>query len=84
MKSRTPYQRNDKVLVKTFAGVEVCVTLKKRYIATQSEYKLGVDGWSAIITLKTDVDKLRQRGVPYDKGERPSVFVGDWEIIKKC
>lgn len=84
MKSKSPYQKNDKVLVKTFAGIEVCVTLKKRYIASQSEYMLGVDGWNAIITLKKDVDKLRKRGVPYNKGERPSVFIADWEIIKKC
>lgn len=84
MKSKKPYQRNDKVLVKTFAGPKVCVTLKKRYIAAQSEYKLGVDGWIGIITLKKDVDKLRQCGVPYATGERPTVFVYDWEIIKKC
>jgi hypothetical protein len=62
----------------------VCVILKKRYIASQSELKLGVDGWEAQITNQREVDKLRKRGVPYKKGERPNVWVFDWEIIKKC
>jgi hypothetical protein len=71
-------------LVKSFAGPHVCVILKKRYIASQSELKLGVDGWEAQITNQREVDKLRKRGVPYKKGERPNVWVFDWEIIKKC
>ena len=52
MKPKKTYQKNDKVLVKSFTANDVQVTLKKRYIALQSEHKLGVDGWDAQITLK--------------------------------
>ena len=83
MKSKKRYTKNDKVLVKSFAGPNVCVILKKRYIAKQSELKLGVDGWKAQINSQKEVEKLRKRGVPYKKGERPIVWVFDWEIIKK-
>lgn len=83
MKSKKRYTKNDKVLVKSFAGPNVCVILKKRYIAKQSELKLGVDGWEAQINSQKEVEKLRKRGVPYKKGERPIVWVFDWEIIKK-
>tara|TARA_A100001391_G_scaffold7250_1_gene4574 strand:+ start:815 stop:1081 length:267 start_codon:yes stop_codon:yes gene_type:complete len=83
MKSKKRYTKNDKVLVKSFAGPNVCVILKKRYIAKQSELKLGVDGWEAQINSQKEVEKLRKRGVPYKKGERPMVWVFDWEIIKK-
>ena len=77
------YKVNDVVLVKSFAGPNVRVLLKKRYIASESELKLGVDGWEAQITLHREVEKLRKRGVPYRKGEKPKVWVFDWEIIKK-
>jgi hypothetical protein len=84
MKLKKSYQKNDRVFVKSFAGPDVQVILKKRYIAKQSEYKLGVDGWEAQITTQKDVDKLRKAGVPYQKGEKPKVWVFDWEIIKRC
>ncbi len=84
MKSKNNYTKNDRVLVKSFAGPSVCLTLKKRYIAAQSESKLGVDGWEAQITNQREVDKLRNKGVPYKKGEKPKVRVFDWQIIKKC
>ena len=84
MKSKNRYTKNDRVLVKSFAGPNVCLTLKKRYIAAQSELKLGVDGWEAQITNQREVEKLRKCGVPYKKGEKPKVWVFDWEIIKKC
>ena len=84
MKSKRRYTKNDRVLVKSFAGTDVCVLLKKRYIASQSESKLGVDGWEAQIVNQKEVEKLRKRGVPYKKGEKPNVWVFDWEIIKKC
>lgn len=84
MKSKKSYRKNDKVLVKSFCGPDVCVTLKERYIASQSELQLGVDGWEAQITNQKEVDKLRDRGVPYNKGEKPMVFIADWQIIKKC
>ena len=84
MKSKKRYTKNDRVLVKSFAGPNVCVCLLKRYIAKQSQHKLGVDGWDAQIINQKEVDKLRKRGVPYKKGEKPMVFVADWEIIKKC
>jgi hypothetical protein len=84
MKSKNRYIKNDRVLVKSFAGPNVRLTLKKRYIAAQSELKLGVDGWEAQITDQREVEKLRKCGVPYKKGEKPKVWVFDWEIIKKC
>ena len=84
MKSKNRYTKNDRVLVKSFAGPNVCVRLLSRYIAKQSEHKLGVDGWEAQITNYREVEKLRKRGVPYKKGEKPKVWVFDWEIIKKC
>tara|TARA_R110001583_G_scaffold6152_2_gene31997 strand:+ start:180 stop:368 length:189 start_codon:yes stop_codon:yes gene_type:complete len=59
------------------------VTLKERFIVSETEQKLGIDGWSAQITLKKEVDKLRKHGVPYKKGEKPIVFVADWQLIKK-
>ena len=76
--------KNDKVLVTSYAGPSVCVVLKKRYIVSQSKSKLGVDGWNAQIINHKEVDKLRRRGVPYTKGEKPMVWVFDWQIIKKC
>ena len=84
MKSKKRYTENDRVLVKSFAGPKVCVVLRRRYIVSKSEHKLGVDGWEAQITNQKEVDKLRKRGVPYKKGEKPKVWVFDWEIIKKC
>ena len=84
MKSKKSYRKNDKVLVKSFCSVNVCVILKERYIVSQSELKLGVDGWDAQIYKQKDVEKLRNCGVPYKKGEKPMVFVPDWQIIKKC
>tara|TARA_B100000945_G_C20100735_1_gene465757 strand:+ start:183 stop:440 length:258 start_codon:yes stop_codon:yes gene_type:complete len=84
MKSKRRYTKNNKVLVKSFAGPDVCVILRKRYIVSKSEYKLGVDGWQAQIVNQKEVDKLRNNGVPYRKGEKPMVFVADWQIIKKC
>ena len=84
MKLKKQYRKNDRVLVRSFAGPDVCVILKNRYIARQSKSKLGVDGWEAQITNQKEVEKLRKRGVPYKKGEKPKVWVFDWEIIKKC
>ena len=55
MKSKISYQKNDKVLVKSFAGPDTRVILRKRYIASQSELKLGVDGWEAQITIQKEV-----------------------------
>ena len=84
MKSKRQYRRNNKVLVKSFAGPNVCVVLTKRYIANQTQHKLGVDGWEAQIVDSGEVEKLRKRGVPYKKGEKPTVWVFDWEIVKRC
>ena len=84
MKSKKRYRKNDRVLVKSFAGPDVCVVLQRRYIASKSELKLGVDGWEAQIVNSKDVEKLRKKGVPYKKGEKPKVWVFDWHIIKKC
>ena len=84
MKSKKRYTKNDRVLVKSFAGPDVCVILLERYIASKSELGLGVDGWNAQITCSKEVDKLRARGVPYKKGEKPKVWVFDYHIIRKC
>jgi len=84
MKSNKKYTKNDKVLVKSFSGPNVCVTLKSRYIAKLSEHKLGVDGWEAIIINQAEIKKLIKSSVPYKKGEKPKVWVFDWQIIRKC
>ena len=84
MKSKKRYTRNDRVLVKSYAGPNVCVVLKRRYLVSKSKLKLGVDGWEAQITNQKEVDKLRKKGVPYKKGEKPNIWVFDFEIIKKC
>jgi len=84
MKLKKSYRKGDKVLVNSFAGPNVCVTLKRRYIAEKTDHKLGVDGWEAMIIHQKEVDKLRKCGVPYKKGEKPKVWVFDWQIIKKC
>ena len=84
MKSKRRYRKNDRVLVKSFAGPDVYVVLKNRYLVSKSESKLGVDGWEAQIVNQKEVEKLRKRGVPYKKGEKPKVWVFDWQIIKKC
>ncbi len=83
MKSKKSYQIGDRVVVKSFAVPTTKVTLKKRYLVSESELRIGVDGWEAQITFKKEVDKLRKHGVPYKKGEKPIVFVADWQIIKK-
>ena len=84
MTSKRNYTKNDRVLVKSFAGPDTRVILRKRYITSQSKHKLGVDGWEAQITIQKEVDKLRKAGVPYQKGEKPMVWVFDWQIIKRC
>jgi len=82
MKSKKRYTENDRVLVKSFAGANVCVVLRRRYIA--SKHKLGVDGWEAQITNQKEVEKLRKKGVPYKRGEKPKIWVFDFEIVRKC
>ena len=84
MKSKKRYTKGNKVLVKSFAGPDICVRLVRRYIVSRSEQKIGVDGWDAVIEDSTEVDKLRSRGVPYKKGQKPKVWVFDHHIIKKC
>jgi hypothetical protein len=84
MKSKKQYTKNDKVLIKTFAGPDVCVILKKRFLVHKTKHKLGVDGWDAQFTNQKEVEKLRMLGVPYKKDSKPIVFVADWQIIKKC
>ena len=58
MKSKKRYTKNDRVLVKSFAGPNVFVILKKRYIASESAHKLGVDGWEAQIISQKEVEKI--------------------------
>ena len=61
MKSKKRYTENDRVLVKSFAGPQVCVVLRRRYLVSKSKHKLGVDGWEAQITNQKEVEKLRKR-----------------------
>jgi len=75
------YKVGDIVLVQSFANPQVRVRLKKRLLRPKDFW--GADGWDAQIIYKKDVDTLRQHGVPYKKGEKPIVFVFDWQIIKK-
>jgi hypothetical protein len=81
MRPKKPLVPGNKILVKSFAGPDVHVTLKNRYIAAESKLKLGVDGWEAQIKDNKEVEKLRKAGVPYEKGSIPSVWVFDWQII---
>ena len=82
MKHKKSYHKNDKVLVKSYAGPDVCVVLLRRYIVDKSKSKLGVDGWNAQIIYKKDVDKLIKHGVPYKRNEKPAVWVFDFQIKK--
>ena len=75
------YKVGDIVLVESFTSPKVWVCLKKRILKPKNFW--GADGWDAQIIYKKDVDKLRQNGVPYKKGEKPIVFVFDWQMIKK-
>jgi len=84
MKSNKYYQKNDKVLVKSYCGINVCVRLMKRYEVKNSESKLGTDGWECIVYKSADVIKMIKAGIPYRKNENPKVWVFDWQIIKKC
>jgi len=81
MKPKKRYTKNDKILVKSFAGPDVYVVLKRRHIANQTKHKLGVDGWEAQIVDQKEVNKLRLHGVPYKKNKKPMVWVFDWQII---
>jgi hypothetical protein len=82
MKPKQIYQKNDIVLVSSFASPEVHVQLKKRILKPKKGW--GADGWDAQIIYEKDVNKLRKHGVPYKKDEKPIVFVFDWQLIKKC
>jgi len=84
MKLKNKYTKNDRVLVKSFAGPNTCVILLRRYMTAKSKDKLGVDGWEAQIVNQKEIDKLRKKGVPYKKEDKPKVWVFDWQIIKKC
>lgn len=84
MNSKKRYTKNDKVIVSSFAGSEVCVRLLRRYQPSKTEHRLGTDGWEAIIENQKEVNKLRSRGVPYGKKEKPKVWVFDYQIIKRC
>ena len=82
MKPPKSYQKDDIVLVSSFASPEVCVQLKKRILKPKKGW--GANGWDAQIIYEKDVNKLCKHGVPYKKGEKPIVFVFDWQLIKKC
>ena len=60
MKLKKRYRKNDKVLVSSYAGPDVWVILKERYIADESEFKLGVDGWHAQIYKQKDIENVQR------------------------
>ena len=82
MKSKKLYQKGDKVVVHSWGLPEVKVSLLKRYLV-QENNGLGVNGWEGQIFSKKDVDKLRKKGVPYKKDDKPEVWVFDWHIVRK-
>jgi hypothetical protein len=75
------YKINDIVFVKSFAGPNVFVRLKKRTLKQKNIW--SADGWEANIIYKKDINQLIKSGVPYKRGKQPRVFVFDWQIIKK-
>ena len=75
------YKKGDIVLVKSFAGPNVYVKLLKR-VEKPKDY-WGADGWEAFLIDEEDVQKLRERGVPYPKKGKREVWVFDEDIIKK-
>jgi hypothetical protein len=76
------YKVGDMVLVESFAGPQVRTKLKKRILKPKNGW--GADGWDAQVIYEKDVNALRKFGVPYEKDEKPIVFVFDWQLIKKC
>jgi len=75
------YEKNDIVLVRSFAGPDVKVKLIKRVVPKKNQW--GALGWEATIVYKKDVEKLIKCGVPYAKNSKPEVWVFDWQIIEK-
>jgi len=75
------YNVDDVVLVESHAGPHVWVRLKKRIVKPKDSW--GADGWDAEIVYKKDVDSLIKSGVPYKSGTKPTVFVFDWQLLKK-
>ena len=67
-------------MVSSHAGVDVRVRLEERWEKPKDGW--GADGWDATVIYKKDVDNLRQNGVPYKSGEKPLVWVFDYQIIK--
>jgi len=75
------YKKGDIVLVRSFAGPEVYVKLLNRL--TKPKDYWGADGWEALLINEKDVQKLRERGVPYPKKGNREVWVFDEDIIKR-
>ena len=78
------YKNGDIVKVRSFALHEddlIRVKLKKRIKKPKDFW--GANGWDAQILYKKDVDKLIKAGVPYKKGEKPIVWVFDFQLVKK-
>ena len=82
MKSKKRYTKNDRVLVKSFAGPNVWVVLKSRYIAAKSELKLGVDGWDAQIvqSINSKIKKILGKVIFGIKGLEKFIFMKNTKI----
>tara|TARA_R100000234_G_scaffold32180_3_gene18953 strand:+ start:14602 stop:14844 length:243 start_codon:yes stop_codon:yes gene_type:complete len=74
----------DIISVRSFALADseyVRVKLIKRVLKPKDFW--GADGWDAQVIHKKDVDKLIKHGVPYKRGDKPFVWVFDFQIVKK-
>ncbi len=76
-------KKDDVILVRTFAGIEVSMRLTERI-----EVPLSADGnwggfgrWKAKLIYKTDLERLRKAGVPVRTLEHES-WVFDWQIVR--
>ena len=66
----------DTVLVESLAGPRVRVLLQEQILESQG------GGWSGQIIHKEDVTKLIAAGVPYDKTDKPVVFIFDSDVVE--
>ena len=78
------FEIGDIVEVKSYAlGSDKLIKVKLLKRINKPKDFWGADGWDAQIIYKKDVDKLIKNGVPYKKGEKPVVWVFDYNIVKK-
>ena len=74
-------KKGDIVLVETFAGVDVHVTLKEFFSYPAIDKQGGYAGWSAELVYEKDAVSLRQLGCPINVGN--DTWVYDWQIYNR-